>query len=207
MKSFNLSDWALRHRSFVYFLMAIAAMAGVASYEKLGREEDPPFTIKTMLVQASWPGATVEEMVNEVTTRIEKEARQIDAIDYVKSFTTPGHTTVYVNLKDTTKPSTVPWTWYQVRKHINDIKGQFPKDVQGPTFNDEFGDVYGNIYALTGDGFSYRQLRDAAEQLRRQIIDVPGHSARRRSTGTSPKRSISISRPASSPNSASTAKR
>ena len=174
MKHFNLSAWALGHRSFVYFLMAISMIAGVFAYEQLGREEDPPFTIKTMLIQAQWPGATIEDTMQQVTERIEKEVRQIDALDYVKSYTTPGQVTVYVYLKDTTKPSTIPWIWYQVRKRVNDIKGQLPQDVQGPVYNDEFGDVFGNVYAFTGDGMSYRQLRDAVEYVRRAITDVPG---------------------------------
>ncbi len=174
MMHFNLSEWALGHRSFVYFLMVVSLVAGAIAYGKLGREEDPPFTIKTMIVQASWPGATVEDMLRQVTERIEKEVRQVEALDYVKSFTTPGQTVVYVYLKDTTKAATIPWTWYQVRKRINDIRGQLPADVQGPAFNDEFGDVFGNVYAFTGDGLSYRELRDGVEHVRRAIVDIPG---------------------------------
>ena len=174
MNNFNLSEWALGHRSFVYFLMGLAIIAGALGYEKLGREEDPPFTIKTMLVQAQWPGATIEDTLAQVTERIEKEVRQIDALDYVKSYTTPGQVTVYVQLRDTTKPGTIPGIWYQVRKRINDIKSQFPPNLNGPTFNDEFGDVYGNVYAFTGDGLSYREVRDAVEVMRRAILDVPG---------------------------------
>ncbi len=174
MTRFNLSEWALGHRSFVYFLMGIALVAGFFAYGQLGREEDPPFAIKTMLIQAQWPGATIEETISQVTERIEKEVRQIDALDYVKSYTTPGQVTVYVYLKDTTKPRSIPQIWYQVRKRVNDIKGQFPQNMQGPSYNDEFGDVFGSIYAFTGDGVSYRQLRDAVEHVRRAILDVPG---------------------------------
>ena len=174
MRHLNVSEWALGHRSFVYFMMALALVVGVVAYEKLGREEDPPFTIKTMLVQAQWPGATVQEMMEQATERIEKEARQIEALDYVKSYTTPGQVTVYVQLRDTTKPSDIPGIWYQVRKRMDDIKGTFPPGLQGPSFNDEFGDVYGNVYAFTGDGLSPRQVRDAVEQVRRTILDVPG---------------------------------
>jgi multidrug efflux pump subunit AcrB len=174
VKHFNISEWAITHRSFIYFLMAVALVAGVASYKGLGREEDPSFAIKTMLVQAQWPGATVQETMEQVTERIEKELRQIPQLDYVKSFTTPGNATVYVELKDTTKSSDIPWIWYLVRKYIDDIKGQFPRNMQGPTFDDEFGDVYGNVYAFTGDGFSPRQVRDAVEQVRLAIVDVPG---------------------------------
>lgn len=172
MTSFNLSEWALRHRSFVWFLMVISAIAGLLAYRSLGREEDPPFTIKTMVVQQQWPGATVGDMLNQVTERIEKEVKQIDAVDYVKSYTTPGQTTVLVNLKDTTKPKDVPWQFYQVRKHVQDIQYTLPSGVSSPSFNDEFGDVFGNIYAFTSDGLTQRQLRDYVERVRSEILSV-----------------------------------
>ncbi len=173
MKSFNLSEWALSHRSFVWFLMAVAIVAGAMSYRKLGREEDPAFAIKTMVVQASWPGATIADTLDQVTDRIEKELQQISAVDYTKSYTTPGQATVFVNLRDTTPPQTIPWLFYQVRKRLGDIKGTFPQGMQGPFFNDEFGDVYGNVYAFTADGLSMRQLRDYVETVRTRIIKVP----------------------------------
>ncbi|MDX7949584.1 efflux RND transporter permease subunit [Lichenihabitans sp. Uapishka_5] len=173
MTSFNLSEWALRHRSFVWFLMIVSALAGLMAYRGLGREEDPPFTIKTMVVQQSWPGATVDEMLNQVTERIEKELKQIDALDYTKSYTVPGKTTVLVNLKDTTKAKEVPAYFYQVRKHVEDIQYTLPNGVQAPSFNDEFGDVYGNIYGFTADGLSQRQLRDYVEQVRSEVLTVP----------------------------------
>ncbi|KTS11823.1 efflux RND transporter permease subunit, partial [Methylobacterium indicum] len=141
MKSFNLSEWALSHRSFVWFLMVVAIVAGAMSYRKLGREEDPAFAIKTMVVQAVWPGATISDTLDQVTDRIEKELQQIGAVDYTKSYTTPGQATVFVNLRDTTPPQTIPWLFYQVRKRLGDIKGTFPQGMQGPFFNDEFGDV------------------------------------------------------------------
>ena len=173
MKSFNLSEWALEHRTFVWFLMIVAAVIGLMGYRGLGREEDPPFTIKTMVVQQSWPGATVDEMLNQVTERIEKELQQIDALDYTKSYTVPGKTTVLVNLKDTTKPKDVPGYFYQIRKHVGDIQNTMPTGVQQPGFNDEFGDVYGNIYGFTADGLSQRQLRDYVEQVRSAVLTVP----------------------------------
>ena len=173
MKSFNLSEWALEHRTFVWFLMIVAAVIGLMGYRGLGREEDPPFTIKTMVVQQSWPGATVDEMLNQVTERIEKELQQIDALDYTKSYTVPGKTTVLVNLKDTTKPKDVPAYFYQIRKHVGDIQNTMPTGVQQPGFNDEFGDVYGNIYGFTADGLSQRQLRDYVEQARSAVLTVP----------------------------------
>ncbi|AWB22223.1 AcrB/AcrD/AcrF family protein [Methylobacterium currus] len=173
MKSFNLSEWALSHRSFVWFLMAVAIVAGAMSYRKLGREEDPAFAIKTMVVQAVWPGATIADTLDQVTDRIEKELQQINAVDYTKSYTTPGQATVFVNLRDTTPPKTIPWLFYQVRKRLGDIKGTFPQGMQGPFFNDEFGDVFGNVYAFTADGLSMRQLRDYVEMVRTRIIKVP----------------------------------
>ena len=173
VKSFNLSEWALEHRSFVWFLMIVAAIAGLMAFRGLGREEDPPFTIKTMVVQQSWPGATVDEMLNQVTERIEKELKQIDALDYTRSYTVPGKTTILVNFKDTTKAKDVPQLFYQVRKHVGDIQYTLPNGVQPPSFNDEFGDVYGNIYAFTADGLSQRQLRDYVEQVRSEVLAVP----------------------------------
>jgi multidrug efflux pump subunit AcrB len=174
MKSFNVSEWALAHKSFVWFLMAISLGAGVLSYGRLGREEDPAFTIKTMIVQASWPGASVQDTLNQVTDRIEKELQQIDAVDYTKSYTTPGDTTIFVQLRETTKARDIPGIFYQVRKHVGDLQSSFPSGIRGPTFNDEFGDVFGNIYAFTADGVSFRQLLDAVEQVRTEILKVPG---------------------------------
>jgi multidrug efflux pump subunit AcrB len=173
MKSFNLSAWALDHRSFVWFLMLIALVAGVMAFAGIGREEDPPFTIKTMIVQEQWPGATVDETINLITDPIEKEIQQIDSVDFTRSYTTPGQSTIFVNLKDTTKGRDVPWQFYLVRKHVQDIQPSMPSGVRGPFFNDEFGDVYGNIYAFTSDGLTDRQLRDYVEQVRRGIVSVP----------------------------------
>jgi multidrug efflux pump subunit AcrB len=170
---FNLSDWALRHQSFVWYLMAIALLMGVFSYLNLGREEDPSFTIKTMVIQTRWPGATVDETLLQVTDRIEKKLEELDSLDYVKSYTRPGESTVMVYLRDTTDAAEIPEIWYQVRKKIQDIGGDFPQGIQGPAFNDEFGDVFGSIYAFTGDGLDLRQLRDYVEQVRAQIRSVP----------------------------------
>ncbi|WP_454255683.1 efflux RND transporter permease subunit [Pseudomonas sp. Marseille-Q8238] len=170
---FNLSDWALRHQSFVWFLMFVSLLMGVISYFNLGREEDPSFTIKTMVIQTRWPGATVDETLLQVTDRIEKKLEELDSLDYVKSYTRPGESTILVFLRDTTKAADIPEIWYQVRKKIDDIRGQFPQGIQGPAFNDEFGDVFGSIYAFTGDGLSQRQLRDYVEQVRAEIRSVP----------------------------------
>ncbi|CAN5561001.1 efflux RND transporter permease subunit [soil metagenome] len=174
MTRFNLSEWALGHRSFVWYLMLAAVLAGVLSYQKLGREEDPAFTIKTMIVQANWPGATVEEMTNQVTDRIERKLQELASLDYTKSYSTPGQTTIFVNLKDATPGHSIPAIWVDVRNKVNDLRAELPQGVQGPFFNDQFGDVFGNIYAFTADGLSFRQLRDYAERTRTEILKIPG---------------------------------
>jgi len=173
VKAFNLSEWALGHRSFVWYLMLMVVVAGGLAYTRLGRAEDPAFSIKTMIVQASWPGATVEETTNQVTDRIERKLQELETLDYTKSYTTSGSTTVFVNLKDSTPARSIPAVWQQVRDKVGDIKGDLPQNVQGPFFNDQFGDVFGTIYALTSDGLSFRQLRDYAEQARSLILKLP----------------------------------
>uniref|UniRef100_UPI0039B772FC efflux RND transporter permease subunit n=1 Tax=Pseudomonas sp. P1B16 TaxID=2986074 RepID=UPI0039B772FC len=171
--SFNLSEWALRHQSFVWYLMFVGLLMGIFSYFNLGREEDPSFTIKTMVIQTRWPGATQDETLYQVTDRIEKKLEELDSLDYTKSYTRPGESTVYVYLRDTTKAADIPDIWYQVRKKIQDIRGEFPQGIQGPGFNDEFGDVFGSIYAFTADGLTLRQLRDYVEQARAEVREVP----------------------------------
>ncbi len=173
MKKFNLSDWALEHRSLVWYFMIVFLIAGFMSYLNLGREEDPNFTIKTMLIQAQWPGASAEEVTKQVTDRIEKKLEELDSLDYTKSITTAGQTIVFVNLLATTKAKDVSPTWVKIRNMIADIKGSFPSGVIGPYFNDRFGDVFGNIYAFTSDGLSQRQLRDYVEEARAQVLHVP----------------------------------
>ena len=173
MKNFNLSRWALEHKSLVVYLMLVVALAGIMEYRKLGREEDPPFTIKTMVVKTLWPGATTLETVQQVTDRIEKKLEELPNLDYLKSYTKPGESVVFVTLKDATPASQVPDLWYQARKKVGDIKQTLPQGIQGPFFNDEFGDTYSLIFALTSDGFSHRELRDQAERLRGELRGVP----------------------------------
>ena len=153
MKTFNLSRWALEHKSFIVYLMLVVALAGIFEYRRLGRDEDPPFTIKTMVVKTLWPGATTLETMRQVTDRVEKKLEELPNIDYLKSYTKPGESVVFVNLKDSTRAADVPDLWYQVRKKIGDVKHTLPQGVQGPFFNDEFGDTYALIFALTSDGF------------------------------------------------------
>jgi multidrug efflux pump subunit AcrB len=173
MKTFNLSDWALGHRSLVWFFMLAFMAAGLFSYLQLGRQEDPDFTIKTMVIGAQWPGASPEEMTRQVTDRIEKKLEELESLDYTKSVTVAGQTTVFVYLRDTTKAADVAPTWARVRNMIADIKGDFPQGVIGPGFNDRFGDVFGNIYAFTSDGLTQRQLRDRVEDIRAKVLTVP----------------------------------
>ena len=172
MTSFNLSDWALRNKSFVVYLMLVSAVAGLWAYGKLGREEDPPFTIKTMVVKTLWPGATTADTLSQVTDRIEKKLEELPYLDFLRSYTKPGESVVFVNLKDTVSAKTVPDLWYQVRKKIDDIRHTLPSGINGPFFNDEFGDTYALIFALTTDGFTHRELRDQAERVRAELLRV-----------------------------------
>jgi multidrug efflux pump subunit AcrB len=172
MKSFNLSEWAIKHRSFVWFFMLLFVIAGVLSYAELGREEDPSFSIKTMIVQTYWPGATIDDTMLQITDRIEKKLQETPSLYYLKSETKAGVSTVYVNVLDNTPKTAIPDIWYQVRKKVADIKGTLPQGVLGPNFNDEFGDVFGIIYAFTADGFSQRELRDYVEKIRTQVLTI-----------------------------------
>lgn len=169
---FNLSAWGLRHRTLVWYMMFVSLLMGSWSFMNLGREEDPSFAIKTMVIQARWPGATLQETLQQVTDRMEKKLEEIDALDYVKSYTLAGESTLFVFLKSDTHSADIPAAWYQVRKKIMDIRGELPSGIQGPAFNDEFGDVFGSIYAFTADGLSFRQLRDYVEQVRADIRSV-----------------------------------
>jgi multidrug efflux pump subunit AcrB len=170
---FNLSEWALKHRSITVYLMIIAVLAGLASFYRLGRGEDPSFIIKTMVVQAAWPGATMEETMKQVTERLERTLQETPNLDFLRSFTRAGVSTVFVNLDGKTNAQQVADTWYHVRKSIGDMRHSLPAGVIGPGFNDEFGDTFGIIYGVTADGFSHRELRDHVEGLRSKLLSVP----------------------------------
>jgi multidrug efflux pump subunit AcrB len=169
----NLSDWALKRRSLIVFLMIAAVIAGALSFLRLGRGEDPAFTFRTMIVAAAWPGATVEETLKQVTERLERTLQETNHLDVVRSYTTAGQTTIFVDLKQSTPPDEVPDVWYQVRKNIGDMRGTLPPGVVGPFFNDDFGDTFGIIYAFTADGFTFRELRDYVEAARSRLLQVP----------------------------------
>jgi multidrug efflux pump subunit AcrB len=172
-KGFNLSDWALNHRALVWYFMLVFLVAGLISYLDLGRAEDPEFTVKTMVVQANWPGASIDETMNQVTDRIEKKLEELDTLDYTRSVTTAGKSVVFVFLKDTVRKEQVTKAWSEVRHMLDDIKPNLPEGVYGPYYNDKFGDVFGNIFAFTADGLSMRQLRDYAEDVRTKILTIP----------------------------------
>ncbi|ACB95033.1 efflux RND transporter permease subunit [Beijerinckia indica] len=172
MSGLNLSAWALKHRSFTIYCMIAVTIAGLASYFQLGRNEDPEFTFRTMIVQASWPGATLDETLLQVTERIERKLQETKSLDFLRSYTSAGVTTIFVNLKGSTRPADVPDIWYQVRKNIGDIRHTLPAGVVGPGFNDDFGDTYGLIYGFTADGFSDRELRDHVEEIRSRLLNV-----------------------------------
>lgn len=165
----NLSRWAIEHPALMRFFIVLILLVGARSYLQLGQAEDPPFTFKTMLIQATWPGATAQEVSEQLTERIEKKLQTMPELDFVQSYVKPGETALYVNLKESIRGGAVADAWYQVRKRIGDLKPQLPGGVQGPFFNDEFGDTFGSIYAFTGDGFSRAELRRAAEDAQREV--------------------------------------
>lgn len=169
---FNLSEWALKNRSLTVYLMIVAVLAGLFAFVRLGRNEDPSFVIKTMVVQAAWPGASVDDMLKQVTERLERTLQETPKLDFLRSFTRAGVTTIFVNLKDNTSAKEIPDIWYHVRKSIGDMRHTLPADVVGPGFNDEFGDTFGIIYGFTADGFTHRELRDYVEDVRSKLLHV-----------------------------------
>ncbi len=169
---FNLSEWAIRRQGLIIFLMLLGAIAGALSFWNLGRSEDPDFTVKTMLVTAAWPGATIEQQSDQVTDRLERALQQVPFFDSLRSLTTAGQSVIYVVLEDSTPPAEVADVWYQVRKTVGDIRHTLPAGVLGPFFNDEFGDTFGIIYGLMSEDFSDRELRDWAYEARNRLLQV-----------------------------------
>lgn len=172
-RGFNLSDWALHHRSLVWFLLIVSMVAGLISYRGLGREEDPNFTIKVMVISAAMPGATIAETLDQVTDRIETKLEELDELDFTRSVTMPGQAIVYVELLPTVRGDDVARTWQRVRNMMGDLRPEFPAEFAGFQFNDNFGDVFGNIYAFTSDGFTRREMRDRVEEIRKQVQGLP----------------------------------
>src|SRR5215468_1453977 len=173
MKRFNLSEWAITHRALVLFMILILGAAGAYSYLELGRAEDPSFTIKTMVVNVSWSGATASEMQTQVADKIEKKLQELPYLDRIESYSQPGVSFIQVTLRDTTPPGKVKDLWYQVRKKVGDIRGDLPAGIIGPNFNDEYGDVYSALYMLSADGLSLAELKARAEDIRQRLLRVP----------------------------------
>jgi multidrug efflux pump len=171
--SLNLSRWALSQKSLVIFMMIVTLVLGAWSFMRLTRNEDPPFTIKTMVVAAAWPGATATDTARLLTDKIEEKLEETPYLDRLDSYSKAGEAVVFVNLRDDTPPAKVDELWYQVRKKVNDIAPQLPDGVQGPFFDDEFGDTYGLIYGFTAEGFSSREVRDRLEAIRAQVLATP----------------------------------
>lgn len=172
MNKLNLTEWALKHKQFVYFFVVLVFTAGIFSYQKLGRMEDPDFVIRQMIVSVAWPGASAAQVEKQVTDKIEKKLQDTPGLDYLKSYSRPGQAVIYVNLKESVKEKDVRPTWLEVRNMVNDIKGTLPQGVVGPSFNDRFDDVFGSIYALTSDEYSYEEMREKAEEIRRILLGV-----------------------------------
>ena len=169
---FNLSRWALDHRPLTRYLMVVLMLMGGFTYFQLGQDEDPPFTFRAMVVRTLWPGATTQQMAELVTAKLERSLQEVPYADKIRSYSKPGESQIILELKDYSKPSEVAGVWYSVRKKIGDIRHTLPAGVQGPFFNDEFGDVYGIIYALESDGFSNAEVKTIADQLRQQLLRV-----------------------------------
>src|SRR5438067_6668757 len=172
MQRLNLSQWAITHQSLVLFLIILLAAAGIYSYRNLGRAEDPSFTIKTMIVQVAWPGATAAEMQEQVADKVEKKLQELPYLDRIESYSQPGVSFIRVFLLDRTPPSQVKELWYQVRKKVGDIRGDLPLAIVGPNFNDEYGDVYSALYMLAADGLSLAELKARAEDIRQRLLRV-----------------------------------
>ncbi|MEX8492429.1 efflux RND transporter permease subunit [Sphaerotilus sp.] len=169
---FNISRWALEHPALTRYLMVVLMVLGFAAYFQLGQDEDPPFTFRAMVVQAVWPGATAQQMADQVTDKIEKTLQEVPNADIIRSYTKPGESVTIFQIKDSSPPKEVPQIWYQTRKKIGDMRSTLPAGVIGPFFNDEFGDVYGSIVALSADGFSQEELREFAEDVRSKLLQV-----------------------------------
>lgn len=173
MKKFNLADWALRHKSIIYYFIAVLLTFGIFSFTHMGRMEDPDFTMRTMVVGVSWPGASPQQMSDQVTNKLEEKLRDLPGVDYTKSFTDGSKSVIYINLKEDLPSNKIRPAWEEARNMINDEWKSLPSGVQGPSINDRFDDVYGTIYALSGDEFSYEEKRQQAEDLKRQLLSVP----------------------------------
>src|SRR5215831_192696 len=172
-RGFNISRWALEHPALTRYLMVVLMLLGLAAYFQLGQDEDPSFTFRAMVVQAYWPGASAKDVAEQVTDKIERTLQEVPYADVIRSYTKPGESLTFLQIRDNSPPKDVQDVWYQVRKKIGDMRQTLPQGVIGPFFNDDFGDVYGSIFALSADGFSDEELRARAEDIRSQLLRVP----------------------------------
>ena len=173
MKSFNLTEWALNHRAIVLFLILVIGIGGVLGFTKLGQLEDPNFSVPSMTAMVIWPGATAQQIQDEVLNRMEKKFEQLDHFEKVKTYARQGYGAMMITVKGGTSHADQREAWYQARKKFSDIKLELPEGVIGPIFNDEFGDVTGLLYAVKGDGVSLAELSDVSEDIKRRLLKVP----------------------------------
>ena len=171
-KGFNISKWALEHTALTRYLLIVLMVLGVAAYFQLGQDEDPPFTFRAMAMRVFWPGATAQQVAEQVTDKLEKTLQEVPYADKIRSYSKPGEALIIFQVKDSSPPKEMAQIWYTVRKKVGDMRGTLPGGVVGPFFNDEFGDVYGSIYALSSDGFSYQELKDQADRVRQRLLKV-----------------------------------
>ena len=171
-RGINISRWALEHRALTRYLLVVLLVLGAAAYFQLGQDEDPPFTFRAMAIRVFWPGATAQQVAEQVTDKLEKTLQEVPYSDRIRSYSKPGEALILFQVQDSSPPKEMPQIWYTVRKKLGDIRGTLPAGVSGPFFNDEFGDVYGSIYALSADGFSYAELKDHADQVRQRLLKV-----------------------------------
>ena len=171
-KGFNISKWALEHRALTRYLLIVLMVLGVAAYFQLGQDEDPPFTFRAMAMRVFWPGATAQQVAEQVTDKLEKTLQEVPYADKIRSYSKPGEALIIFQVRDSSPPKEMAQIWYTVRKKVGDMRGTLPGGVVGPFFNDEFGDVYGSIYALSSDGFSYQELKDQADRVRQRLLKV-----------------------------------
>jgi multidrug efflux pump subunit AcrB len=170
---FNLSKWALEHPALTRYLMIVLMLLGAAAFFQLGQDEDPPFTFRAMVIRTNWPGATAQQVAEQVTDKIERTLQEVPYADIIRSYSKPGESQIIFQIRDSSRPAEVANVWYTVRKKIGDMRFTLPAGIQGPFFNDDFGDVYGVIYALESDGFSYAELKSFADDVRQQLLRVP----------------------------------
>jgi len=176
MKDFNLSEWVLTHRAFTGFLMVLVLLGGMFASVRLGQREDPEFTFRVMVVKTLYPGATALEVEQQVTDRLEKKIQELPNLDFLRSYSKPGESVIFVTPREDTPPKDIPELWYQVRKKVGDIRMALPPGIVGPFFNDEFGDTYSLLYAFSGEGYSYAELKQTVDSTR-TLLDgarIPG---------------------------------